>query len=115
MSCLCGEHSSVNEHLEEELQDIEDLMIINKIRYYYPNKIDKLEPIHDEQYDQWEMRYLQLCYLLNKSNELVHKHYQNIPNPHNPEDESWPVPDNINGTGMLQIDWEHVKVKQVVK
>lgn len=113
MTCLCGEHNSVEEHLTEEFEIMENLIIINKIRYYEPGLVDNKQPVPDEQYDHFEMRYLQLCYLLNKPNELVHKLYTNIPHPNNPE-KDWAVPDSINGTGMFEVDMTSEKVRKVL-
>lgn len=106
--CLCGEHSSQRKHFEAELENIERLIVLNKIRYYYPGKLDNQEPVDDRNYDGFEERYLQLCYLLNKPNELVHKSYGKMIKPGT--DEIMDVPEYLDGVGMLEIDFEHPTV-----
>lgn len=101
MSCLCEEHSIQEDHFLEEFKTMKYLIILNKIRYYYPEKANGKEPIHDFQYDQFETRYLQLCLELNKPNTLVHKIY--------PE-----FPEEINGKGMMEVDFNDPDVQLVM-
>lgn len=102
MTCLCGDHETQRLHFLKEFRVISRLIILNKIRYYCPEKGDKKTPIHDEQYDSFEQRYLQLCKILNKSNKLVHKEYSD-------------TPEHLNGTGMLEVDFSLLQVQKVIK
>ena len=95
------------------MDEIEYLLIKNKIAYYYPELVQE-QPTHDDQYDNFEVRYLQLCMLLDEPNEFVHKKYSKIPNPENPEEEI-EVHKDWNGTGMMELDFKHSFVKKVLK
>lgn len=105
MPCACGEHKTQEVHFEDEFIEIAYLIILNKIRYYHPEKSDGRESIHDDQYDRFEMRYLQLCDILGLPNELVHKAYGKVGD--------WEIPPELDGHGMMEVDWEHDMVQAV--
>jgi uncharacterized protein YqgQ len=106
VSCLCGEHESVVEHLFDEYQRLYQLIILNKILYYaperLPEKVHNTWSITDDAYDSMERRYLWLCEQLELPNALVHKEYPD-------------VPEHLNGTGMLEVDFTHPDVQDVLK
>ncbi len=103
--CDCGEHESVEAHFIQELEEISFRLILSKILYYYPEAIGKAASryeVGDDQYDDWERRYLKLCEILGRPNKLVHK--------------EWPgVPEHLNGKGMMEVDFNDNEVDAVVK
>lgn len=104
MTCLCGEHPTHEIHITEEFEILSRLIILNKILYYYPeklpSKIHETWQVVDEAYDQFERRYLLLCNELGLTNTLVHKDYPDLP--------------KVPGTGMMEVDFARSDVQAVI-
>lgn len=71
------------------------MLLEAKILYYQPPiELVDYAAEHtpsDQEYDRWEVEYLELCRELGVENTLVHK--------------SWPGFEDVPGDGMMEVDW----------
>ena len=75
-------------------------IIKHKLLYYQPSKRykSKFKMISDDEYDQLEREYLELCIKLDLPNTVVHKDYAGV---------------SVRGEGMMEVDMERPSVRLV--